>query len=338
MKKDRKKYSGGRPSSINVARLAQVSQATVSRVLNHPEKVGEKTRARVLAAIEELGYVPNQNARDLVSGSTKLITLISGPLENPFFVESTASIVNFATQKGYKVNIHIVDDIDIEESYRLALNNRADGLIMSCILYDDPIIDKIRALDLPFVSYNRRHRERLNYVEFDNFSAGSQGVEYLYKKGYDSIFWVGGRLDVSTFRYRFEGFKETYERIYNRPLSSFNYTNQPLLDDAALKNDIAYWYEKTPGRKAIFGATDALALNLLTLTKELGLSVPKEIGIMGIDNVELSQHPYLNLTTVGCLQNLGLVAIQELIYNIEHKVESNIARTLPVQVFERGTT
>ncbi|UNM96913.1 LacI family transcriptional regulator [Ignatzschineria rhizosphaerae] len=336
MKKN-KKILEGRASSINVAKLAKVSQATVSRVLNHPDKVGEETRNRVLKAIEELKYVPNQNARDLVSGSSKVITLISGPLENPFFVDSTASIVHFATEKGYKVNIYIVDDSDIEETYRQALSNRPDGLIMSCIFYDDPIIEHLERLDIPFVTFNRRHRQKLNYVEFDNYSAAKQACHFLYEKQYDSIFWVGGMLDVSTFKYRFKGFKDTYEEIYQSTLNPLDFMNKKVIDYNMLRENIWYWYQKNPGKKAILAATDSIAINLLSLTKEMGLSCPDEVGIIGIDNVELSKHPYINLTTVGGAQNLGLIAIQELIYTIEHQSNTNIAYTISTQIFDRGT-
>lgn len=336
VKKD-KKTLVGRASSINVAKLANVSQATVSRVLNHPEKVGEETRKRVLNAIAELKYVPNQNARDLVSGSSKIITLISGPLENPFFVDSTASIVHFATEKGYKVNIYIVDDSDIEETYKQALSNRPDGLIMSCIFYNDPIIDHLKHLNIPFVTFNRRHQEKLNYVEFDNYNAAKQACEFVYQKQYDSIFWVGGMLDVSTFKYRFRGFKKSYEEIFQIPLNPLNFINKKVLDYAMLKENLWYWYQKNTGKKAIIAATDSIAINLLSVTKEMGLSCPEDIGIIGIDNVELSKHPYINLTTVGSVQNLGLIAIQELIYTIEHQSNANIAYTIPTQIFDRGT-
>lgn len=336
MKKD-KKILGGRASSINVAKLANVSQATVSRVLNHPEKVGEETKKRVLNAIAELKYVPNQNARDLVSGSSKIITLISGPLENPFFVDSTASIVHFATEKGYKVNIYIVDDSDVEETYKQALSNRPDGLIMSCIFYDDPIIEHLEHVDIPFVTFNRRHREKLNYVEFDNYNAAKQACEFVHQKGYDDIFWVGGMLDVSTFKYRFQGFKNTYETIFKSSLNPLSYMNKKVIDYDMLKENIWYWYQKNKGKKAIIAATDSIAINLLSLTKEMELSCPNDIGIIGIDNVELSKHPYINLTTVGAAQNLGLIAIQELIYNIEHQSSTNISYTIPTQIFDRGT-
>ncbi len=339
MKKKLSKFvTNARASSIDVAKLANVSQATVSRVLNHPEKVGEETKRKVYAAIKELKYLPNQNARDLVSGQSKIITLISGPLENPFFVDSTASIVHYATEKGYKVNIIIADDKGIEDSYRLALSNRPDGLIMSCILYEDTVIEHLQGLDIPFVSYNRRHREKLNYVELDNLAAGKKAYEYLHQQGYHSIFWVGGTLDVSTFYYRYKGFLEQHTQTYSTAINRELIINDPTLNYDLIGERILQWFHHTPGKKAIAAATDSIAINLLDLTKKLGISCPEEIGIIGIDNVELSKHAHINLTTIGNEKNLGQLAIVELIQSIENPIKNNINITLPVEIFERGTT
>lgn len=326
-----------RPSSVDVARLAKVSQATVSRVLNHPEKVEATTRERVYAAITQLGYVPNQNARQLVSGRSNVITLISGPLENPFFVDSTAAIVEHATERGYKVNILFANDVDIHEIYKLALAQRPDGLIMSCILYDDPIFEQLKELNIPFISFNRRHQEKLNYVEFDNFLAGRMVCQWLKMKGYQSLFWVGGNLKASTFLYRFNGFIETYRQLYLADLTSDIIYQAEHLDEEILLSQIMQWYAQTPGKKAIAAATDSIALQLLNLLKNKGIHCPKEIGIMGIDNVELAQHAYIELTTVGTSHNLGEVAIKLLIDQIEMHDTQNIAITLQPEVFDRGT-
>ena len=327
-----------RPSSKDVARLAKVSQATVSRVLNHPEKVGIQTREKVYAAIKTLNYMPNQSARDLVSGGAKIISLISGTLENPFFVESTSQIVQYATAHGYKVNIYIIEDESIEESYRAALATQPKGIIMSCILYQDPIIAQLNALNIPFVSYNRRHQEKLNYVELDNYQAAITGCKLLYQKGYDSIFWVGGRLDVSTFRHRYQGYHDQHLHSFQQAPTIEHSYNPSKIDLPILLAKIQQWYKATPGKKAIFAATDAIAIEIMDqIKKNFNLSCPDDIGILGIDNVKISQHHYINLSTIGPTKNLGLIAIQRLIENIEQSPPKNINVTFPPQVFERNS-
>lgn len=326
-----------RPSSIDVAKLAGVSQATVSRVLNHPEKVEEKTREKVYKAITKLGYFPNHSAQQLVSGQSSIITLISGPLENPFFVDSTAAIVTQATIHGYKVNILFANDSNIKENYKLALAQHPAGLIMSCILYDDPIFTQLKKLNIPFISFNRRHKEKLNYVEFDNYLAGQKVCGLLKKKGYQSLFWIGGNINASTFLYRFNGFIDAYKLHYNKPLRMDYIYQEPTLKVDVLLKKILHWYYKTPGKKAIAAATDSIAILLLGLLKKKGVSCPEQIGIVGIDNVELAQHACIQLTTVGTSQNLGEVAINLLIKKIQNNNDEDISITLPPEIFDRGT-
>ncbi len=98
-------------SSKDVAKHAGVSQTTVSRVLNTPELVKPKTVEKVMKAIEDLNYIPNDIARSLVQKKTGIITLISGPLHNPFFVDTTTAIVNYVNARGYKLTFILVQKI-----------------------------------------------------------------------------------------------------------------------------------------------------------------------------------------------------------------------------------
>ena len=97
-----------RVSSKDIAKYAGVSQTTVSRVLNTPNLVKEKTYKKVMVAIDKLNYIPDGNARSLVQNKTGRIALISGPLSNPFFADATTSIVNYANKHGFKINVHFV--------------------------------------------------------------------------------------------------------------------------------------------------------------------------------------------------------------------------------------
>lgn len=97
-------------SSLDVAKFAGVSQATVSRVLNNSPKVTEKTKKKVYAAIKELGYYPNLIARSLVTNENRTIALISGAINNDFYVETTESIVNKTNELGYRVIVFFAEE------------------------------------------------------------------------------------------------------------------------------------------------------------------------------------------------------------------------------------
>ncbi|MGO3859017.1 MAG: LacI family DNA-binding transcriptional regulator [Neisseriaceae bacterium] len=332
------------PSSKDVAKLAGVSQATVSRVLNTPELVRDETRLRVEEAIARLNYIPDASARQLVSGKTQTITLLSGPLDNPFFVDSTAAIVRYANQSGYAVNVHFVTDNKIKEVYQAALANKADGIIMSCVLWDDPIFAQLSRLNMPFVTYNRKHQNNRCFVEMDNVQAGRLVYSFLFEHGHRRMLWLGGASNTSTFANRLQGFQSAYqthvlnhaEEIIPEPWV----VNRDDVDQAGLRQLLWASQQREDRPTAIVAATDAIAIEVLDALSALGIDCPQTVSVTGIDNVGLSQHHAIGLTTVGVEseQNLGLVAIQALVAQLKNPAIEPVALTLPVTIFARKTT
>jgi len=325
-------------SSKDVAKYAGVSQTTVSRVLNNPELVKKPTLEKVQKAIKELNYIPNAQARSLVQKRTGTIALLSGPLHNPFFVDTTSAIVKYANEKGYRVNVQFVNDLNLSEAYSNAFELKVDGIILSCILYDDPIFDTLKQLDIPFITYNRKHKSNEFFVEIDNFNAGYLSATHMIELGHQKIAWVGGPLTISTFNNRFEGFLEALNHSGLSPSSDF------IVHTDTTKQEITNAFKQLMQREdrptAICAATDSLAINLIDIAKQENISVPHDISIMGIDNVELSQHGLINLTTVGSITgvNLGYLAINKLIELIENKNNSCVQITEAVRIFHRSTT
>lgn len=335
------------PSSKDVAKKAGVSQTTVSRVLNNPLAVSEKTRAKVMDAIETLGYIPDANARSLVSQKTHTISLISGPLHNPFFVDSTSEIIRYANQLGYKVNVHFSDG-EIESVYDMVLSHKTDGLIMSCVLFDDPIVYRFQKLNLPFICFNRRHESVGNYVEMDNMEAGRLALRHLLSLGHRDILWIGGGLEMSTFRHRYLGFREEIDKVSgfsgyeNLRIKTVNYKETDSPDLAVMMRSLI---SNQAMPTAICAATDALAIEAINTLIELGFSVPDDISVIGIDNVRKSATPLVQLTTIGISDQsqLGEIAIRMLIQKIESKGCEEVAIkdvriTKAVSLFERKTT
>ncbi|MGG1676717.1 LacI family DNA-binding transcriptional regulator [Neobacillus sp. NRS-1170] len=325
-------------SSKDVAKHAGVSQTTVSRVLNTPEFVKKPTLDKVMKAIDELNYIPNAHARSLVQNKTNTIALLSGPLHNPFFVDTTSAIINYANEMGYRVNVQYVNDNKLPEAYATAFENKVDGIILSCILIDDPIFEKLKQLDIPFITYNRKHKKNENFVEIDNFEAGYLSAKHMIELGHKTIAWVGGPLTVSTFNNRYSGFLQAIID-YNLPFSE-----QYIFNTDTSKQEISTAFHhlmKLEHRPtAICTGADALALNLIDDAISEDFRVPDDLSIIGIDNVDISQHGLIQLTTVGSIsqQNLGLLAISELIEMIENKKNYCIKITEPVKIFNRRTT
>src|SRR5699024_3353847 len=183
-------------SSKDVAKKAGVSQTTVSRVLNSPNLVKEATRKKVEKAIRDLKYVPNENARSLVQDKIGVITLLSGPLYNPFFVETTSAIVNYANEKGYRINVQLFQDEELKEAYASAIQNKMYGMIFSCIFLEDDIFEQLMHMSITFITYNRKHFREKNFVEIDNERACYIAAEHLIELGHRNIAWIGGSLSV----------------------------------------------------------------------------------------------------------------------------------------------
>lgn len=325
-------------SSKDVAKHAGVSQTTVSRVLNTPESVKQATIDKVMKAINDLNYIPNGHARSLVQNRTNTIALLSGPLHNPFFVDSTSAIVNYANKMGYRVNVQFVNDQKLNEAYATAIEHKVDGVILSCILLDDPIFEKLSRMDIPFITYNRKHKNNDYFVEIDNFKAGYLSAQHVIEQGHTAIAWVGGPLTVSTFNNRYLGFLQAMED-YKIP-----FTKPYLINTDTSKQAISSAFQELMALEqrptAICAGADSLALFLIDAAIQNQFSVPADISIIGIDNVELSSHGLIQLTTVGSIseQNLGYLAIQKLIEMIENKKNSCIQITESVKVFDRRTT
>lgn len=325
-------------SSKDVAKHAGVSQTTVSRVLNTPELVKKTTVNKVMAAIQELNYIPNSHARSLVQNKTHTIALLSGPLHNPFFVETTSAIVNYANEKGYRVNVQFVHDTQLTEAYASAIAQRVDGVILSCILIDDPIFEKLERMDIPFITYNRKHKQNKHFVEIDNYEAGYLSVKYIIEQGHQKIAWVGGPLSVSTFNNRYLGFLKAM-KDFNFPIDE-----RSIFNTDTSKEELFHAFQEimnlTPRPTAICTGADSLGLSLIDIALKENCRIPEDFSIIGIDNVDISSHSLVQLTTVGSIseQNLGYIAIRELIEMIENKKNSCIQITESVKVFRRSTT
>ncbi|WP_251669506.1 MULTISPECIES: LacI family DNA-binding transcriptional regulator [unclassified Sporosarcina] len=324
-------------SSIDVAKYAGVSQTTVSRVLNTPHLVKQPTFNKVMRAIEELNYIPNANARSLVKKKTGTIALISGPLSNHFFVDTTTSIVNYVTNLGYKINVHFSDIGNLEETYSAVFENRVDGIILSSILIEDPIYEKILKSGIPFILFNRKHESNQNFVEMDNDQAGFLATSYLLDSGHRNIAWVGGPSTMSTFKGRYNGFINALTR------NSIKISKESIFFENNTPDELRHTFSKltkTPNQpSAICAATDALAISLMDYYIGLGYKIPENISIIGIDNVKISKHASINLTTVGINSSLdlGQIAIENLIRKIEENEELNVQITEPVRLFKRKT-
>lgn len=327
-------------SSRDVAKLAGVSQSTVSRVLNNPDGVSKPALEKVKKAMAELSYRPNSVARSLVQKKTKSIALISGPLHNPFFVETTTAIVNYAGQKGYHVNVHFEDIGDNMSVYKTVLSHQVDGIILSSIFYKDTVFEELKATGIPFVMFNRKHQDGGHFVEIDNEKSGALAVKHLLDLGHERIAWIGGSLETSTFYGRYRGYINVLQECNMEvPSSYIQITDTSRL---GVYEACAAIMAQKNRPTAIFAATDSIAIFAMDYLIQKGYSIPEDISIVGMDNVEWSRHEAIQLTTVGPEEgkNLGQLAIEQLMELIRYpaKYKVPIQTTVNPILFNRKTT
>lgn len=306
-------------SSKDVAKMAGVSQSTVSRVLNNPESVKTDTRNRVLRVIEELSYQPNLIARSLVTKSTRTIALISGSLSNGFFVETTNSIVDLATNRGYKTMVYFEGAMALRDIFDSIRGNKVDGILLSSIKLDDPMFEEIERSQIPYMLFNRRPRTGGNYVVFDNYMAGRIIARHLLELGHKRIAYISGETNISTFFDRKIGF--------DKALNEAGISLEPNLfyeidtSSAEVEKATLRLMHLSNAPTAILCATDAMALACMDALLAMGLRIPEDISLAGIDDISMASHHAVQLTSVGHHKfRIGEIAAENLIEMIEQGI------------------
>jgi DNA-binding LacI/PurR family transcriptional regulator len=325
-------------SSKDVAKQAGVSQATVSRVLNNPDSVMPETRQKVLKAIEHLGYYPNLIARSLVTNSSRTIALISGSLKNGFFVETTDSIVRLAKSWGYKTIVYFEEEKN-RDLMDLIIGNKVDGILLSLIKLDDPVVEQLERTNIPCVFFNRKPRNGGNFVVLDNIMAAKLITRHLLDLGHRRIAYLSGETDVSTFSDRIIGFMEIMREANVEVKAELTHFMNTLNDDIERLTFQLLHMSEPP--TAIICATDAMALTCMNAILSIGLRIPEDISLVGIDDISLASHHAIQLTTVGH-QNLqmGEIAAKNLfeIMNEESSFEKLRQVTLKPELVIRKST
>ena len=324
-------------SSKDIAKKAGVSQSTVSRVINNPASVRREKREAVERVMRELNYRPDSVARSLISNKTNQISLISGTLNNPFFVETTKKIINYAYLKGFNVNVYFEEDFPKDDLYNTVFSQRTEGIILSSMYFSSPHFDDLINLGVPYIMFNRKHEKGGNFVELDNYQAGKMAADYLLEKGHTNIHWFGGELEKSTFRGRYDGFCHSMKQ-HDMDVSASN-VSITQQNPEAIEQELNEVLSKKERPTAIFAATDMIAMKIMDVLQRKGFSIPGDIALIGIDNTELIQHSAFDITSIGLEQgrNLGDIAIRHLMDQIEGQSNSLIQETYSCQLYERGT-
>ncbi|MDM5340437.1 LacI family DNA-binding transcriptional regulator [Fictibacillus enclensis] len=283
----------------DVAEQANVSIATVSRVLSKPETVAEETMKKVMKVIELLNYQPNAAARQLRLSETTTILVVVPDITNTFFSKVLRGIESVAIENGYQVLLG--DSANNAERGKGYLNilrqKKAAGMILLTAGIEAKIVEKI-ALEYPVV-LACEYLEGVNVptVSIDNVSSARKATEYLIHLGHKKIGLISGPMNSVLGRDRLKGFYQA--------MAQYNVKVEPEL---VQEGDFSYEtgfnmmlkllaYSQTP--TAVFAANDEMAFGAINAAEQKGLSVPRDISIIGFDDIQFSAIFKPALTTVS---------------------------------------
>ena len=328
-------------SQSDVARLADVSFMTVSRVVNGHPSVRPETRERVLQAIEQLGYSPNAAARALNRNKAHAIGVylpaFQHTLSTPYFVQLLFNMEKWLTH--YKYDLLLVSSGHTSDKGYVDLfsQRKVDGLIVMAPPIDAGFLDELSRLAVPtVVVHGRTQLENISYVDTDNYAAVTELMRHIAKCGHTRIGFIAGDLQVLNARDRLTAYKDA--------MASRGFPMDPSLiylgDWTAQAGYDAFRHFRglSSPPTAVVCSNDYMAIGLLKAAHEVGIRVPEELAIVGFDDIEMASFVTPMLTTVRQpLARIGREVIDALLTKINNPEASTSRILAPTELVVRDS-
>ncbi len=333
-------FIGGRITIRDVAREAGVSVTTASRALNNKGELSEATRALVLAAAEELHYVPSDIARALVSGRTKTIGVLITDNASPVYADVLRGVEDVANANGYAVLfMNNGDDEDRAlECIKTLRSRQVDAVIFTPVQSGDRDLEQLRRLDLPIVGVVRRPAgQDIDFVVADNELGGYYATEHLLKLGHRRIGHIGGRIGAWTTEARMEGYAralgeqglQVEDRLVRRTPHEIESGYEAAME----------LLQQSQPPTAIIAATLPQTMGLLRAAGSLGLKVPDRLSVLAGDEADFAEFLHAPLTTVGQQsREMGRQAMRLLLSRLSGRRRRPKGVVLKPELVLRGST
>jgi LacI family transcriptional regulator len=326
----------------DVARKAGVSQTTVSRVLNNYPQIKESTKQKVLKAINELGFSPNELARSMVNKKTRTIGLVIGDIANPFYAETCKVIIAEAYKRNYDV---IITDTDynndaFEKSIMTLTGKRVDGILVATIHKNDTIVNQLSESGFPIVYFNREpESENIHYVSLDNEKGSLLAVEHLIELGHKNIAVASYPSRFATYYQRSLAFKSALNKYGVFMDDLYIYRGEFSYDN--IYNFVKEVLSEENRPTAFVTTTDQQAVSVMDSVSKLGFLVPDDISVVGFGDIDIASHPYIGLTTISAQkEEMGKAALNTLIDLIDSdsQPDTRVEIILEPELIVRKTT
>ena len=305
----------------DIARLSGVSRSTVSRVINANSNVKEETRQKVLQVIQNKNFQPNLAARGLAAGRTNIIGLVIPAgvafiFTDPYFPLLIQGVSEACNAHDHSVMLWLAEPEYVRRTISQILHNGlVDGVILSSVLMDDPIVKSLHESKMPFILIGRHPTLTVNYIDVDNIRASREATRHLIRQGRKRIATITGPHNQIASYDRYQGY-----------LKALNDRNLPLLSELVLEGD---WTEAggyaamnrlIPYKPdAVFAANDVMAAGAISAIHEAQLRIPEDVAVVGFDDTPNASRTQPPLTTMRQpIQSMGALAVETLIDIIDH--------------------
>ncbi|MGC6389516.1 DNA-binding transcriptional regulator CytR [Ewingella sp. S1.OA.A_B6] len=324
----------------DVAEMAGVSTATVSRALMNPEKVSATTRQKVELAVVEVGYSPHALSRNLKRNESRTILVIVPDICDPYFADVIQGIERTAAENGYLVLIGDCAQQNQQEKtfINLIITKQIDGmLLLGSDLPFDASKEEQRNLP-PMVMANEFAPElELPTVHIDNLTAAYEAVHYLIGLGHQRIGCIAGPDNMPLCQYRSQGYIQALRRNGLMVESSYTAKGDFSYESGALA--LAELMSQPVPPTAIFCHNDVMAIGAMYQAKKMGLHIPQDLSVVGFDDIKLSQYFDPPLTTVAQPRfQLGRQAMLLLLEQLYGNTVHSGSRLLESELIVRGST
>src|ERR1700732_3293769 len=282
-----------------IAKRAKVSTATVSRTINRVPTVNAQLAKRVWNIVDELGYYPNTQARALVSGRSRIFGLIVSEITNPFFPEIVQVFENIAVEHHYEILLSstVHDPKLMESSVRRMLERRGDGVVVMTFGVEEVLLEDLKLRNVPLVFVDvGPPRPHVSNIRIDYLNGIRQAVQHLAALRHEKIAFITGPLRLKSAMARKQAFLRSMQEI--------GLDTDPGLvveGDHTVEGGFAAFTRLLAGTvrpTAVLCSNDMTAIGVMRKSHDAGLSIPRDISVIGFDDIRLAQFVIPPLTSV----------------------------------------
>src|ERR1700682_3319605 len=304
-----------------IAKRARVSTATVSRTINRHPSVQPQLAKRVWRIVEELGYFPSTQARALVSGRSRIFGLIVSEITNPFFPEIVHVFEQIALEHNYEILVSstVHDPERMKISVRRMLEHRVEGVAVMTFGMEESLLDDLKLRNVPLVFVDvGPPRPRVSNIRIDYLPGIRQAVQHLAALRHEKIAFIAGPLTLKSALARKDAFIRSMSEIGMAANPELIVEGNHSLEGG--EEAFAKLLNRSLRPTAILCSNDMTAIGVMRKCYSEKIVVPRDVSVIGFDNIHLSQYILPPLTTIEMSQTeLGRLAFQALLLDVQRE-------------------